>query len=183
MWGRWRTDVEVTPKHHEDPPPACFCMQGRWMKQERCRNWMAHGGALSKYIVLVIRDMAWARYSHNDMRRVHRWLHVVSTLWLSATGGKGRSWIRTISGLYPYVPAEAPKMCISPLFSSLPPTRMPAQIAKSTIVEIRWPTSLSLEGRSLVPMSLSVEGPKKDESGWCFNTRIFKRVIYELLTF
>ena len=56
-------------------------------------------------------------------------------------------------------------MCISPLVSSLPPTRMPAQIAKSTIVEIGWPTSLSLEGRGLVTTSLSVEGPKKDESG------------------
>jgi hypothetical protein len=34
-------------------------------------------------------------------------------------------------------------MCISPLVSSLPPTCMPAQIAKSIVVEIEWPTSLT----------------------------------------
>ena len=43
--------------------------------------------------VFIIRDMAWARYWCNDMRRVHRWLHVVSVLWLSATSSKGRLWI------------------------------------------------------------------------------------------
>jgi hypothetical protein len=84
-------DAEITPKRNEDPPPACFCMRGKWMKRERRRNRMVHGGALSKYIVLVIRNMAWARYWCNDMRRVRRWLRVVSTLRLSATGGKGRT--------------------------------------------------------------------------------------------
>jgi hypothetical protein len=60
------------------------------MKQERRRNRMVHGGALSKYIVLVIRDIAWARYWQNNMRRVCRRLHVVSMLQLLATG-KGRT--------------------------------------------------------------------------------------------
>jgi hypothetical protein len=48
-------------------------------------------GTVSKHIVLIIRGMALGRCWCHNVRRVRRQPLVVSTLWSSASRGKGRT--------------------------------------------------------------------------------------------
>jgi hypothetical protein len=131
-------EVEVartTLKRHKHPPPARFCVRGRWRRRRRRRNrkgpWHWPGAGITTCRTCV----------GFHMGVVSRWRRGEDS---------------------PYSHSEAPTRWDSPLVYQLPPTRMPARNPSTLKVIGLHP---SMEGRGQVATSFGVVEPKKNKRG------------------